>query len=568
MFDYVFTSLKGYKPSFLKHDIIAGIMVAALTIPVAMGYATVAGLPSIYGLYASILPAIGYILIASSRELVYGIDAAASAITGSCLAAFGIAAGSQEAMTTVALLSLFSGIFLIIFALFKLGRFADYVSMPVMSGFMSGLALSIIFSQVPKVLGIQGSGDDFTENLVAIFSQWAAINPTSLLIGAITVALILLGRRFAKRVPVGLILMVVFTILCATLRLDTMGVSIVGTIPQGLPPISFPDIGSVGDLGPLLGSSFMIAIVIFASSLTPAQSFAAQNKYELKNNREIAAYGVSNLLASISGCSPTSASVSRTVVSQQFNGKTQMVTIVSAICIVLVVLFFSGLLYYMPQPVLGAIVFAALIGAVDVKMIVVLFRSSRSEAVIWLVSAAGVLLVGTLFGVVIGVFMSFVDVVMRITKPPQAYLGKIDGRDGFFDMKYRKDARPVPDVAIYRFSARLFFGNINIFKAGVLKAIELYHPKLLVIDSSGINSIDATAAEEMRKILSQLDHAGVDYCFAGQTKTLNRQFEGFGLDPLLADGHTQKTIKDALAAFTASPIHTDKAHDDIEGESK
>ncbi len=551
MFKYVLTSLKGYKLSFLKSDIIAGVVVAALSIPVAMGYAGVAGLPPVYGLYASMLPVLGYILFASSPQLIFGTDASACAITGSVIAGMGIMAGSDDAVSAAALLSFFTALFLLLFAILRLGRFADYISMPVMSGFMSGTALSIMLSQVPKIFGIPSGGNNFFDSIVAIVTGIGKTNLISLAIGAVTVALVLVGRKFLPKLPMGLIVMVLGTALCALLRLDEQGVVVVGDIPRGLPPISLPDFFGPTGISAAIGSGLLIAVVIFADSLMSSRSFATRNHYKLDNNREIFAFGVSNLIASLSNCSPTSASVSRTAASEQFKGKTQMVSVVSVVVIGLVVMFFSGLLYYMPQPVLGGIVFAALLPVVDILVIRSLWRQTRNEAFIWLISAAGVLVVGVLFGVFIGVILSFFDVILRITNPPQAYLGKIEGRSGYFDQKNHKQAKAIPDVVIYRFSARLFFANVAIFKTGVKKAVEVNQPQAVIIDASGINSIDATAAEEISALLEWLDGQEVACYFAGQIDALNDQFEDFGLGSLREDGRIQKTVDDALEACAA-----------------
>ncbi len=553
MFRCILTSFRGYRLSYLKNDLVAGIIVAALTIPVAMGYAGVAGLPPVYGLYASMLPVLGYIIFASSPQLIFGADASASAVTGSCLAALGVVTGSSEAVSSAAILSLFVGIFLIIFSVLKLGKFAEYISKSVMSGFISGIALSILCGQVPKIIGITGSGNDFLGNMKAIVTQLDKINPLSVLLGGITAAVILLGKKYLPKLPVALVVMALGTCLSWAAGLDEHGVCVVGNIPGGLPELSLPDIFGHGNLGMYIGSGLMIAIIVFADSLMSAQSFAAKNEYELDNNREIFAFGFSNILASVSGCAPTSASVSRTAANEQFKGRTQMVSVVAVVVIGVVVTFLSGALYYMPQPVLGGIVFAALCGVVEVSQFRRLLHVSRSEAIIWAASAAGVLAVGTLFGVIIGVILSFVDVIIRISTPPQAYLGTIEGKDGFFDLSAHKNAKAIPGIVIYRFSARIFFANLGVFKAGVQKALDEMHPQAIIFDASGINSIDTTAADELKSIFAELDRQDVAYCFAGQTETLNRQFSALGLWARDDASHIKKTVKDALAAYSCRP---------------
>ncbi len=547
MFKYVLTSLQGYKLRNLKNDIISGIIVAALTIPVAMGYAQVAGLPPIYGLYASIFPVLGYILFASSPQLIFGIDASASAITGSLFAAFGIAAASADAQAAAPVLSLFTGIFLVVFAVFKLGRFSEYISMPVMSGFISGVALSIIVGQVPKVLGLDSDGTNFFGNMSILIQQITKLNWISLAMGVASIAIILLGKKFLRKIPMALIVLVLGTVLSAVFTLDQQGVVIVGTIPSGFPPLSLPQVFSIGNLPRYIGGGFIIAVVIFADSLLSSNSFAIRNGYTLNTRREIFAFGTSNLMAAFSGCSPTSASVSRTAASEQFKGKTQMTSIVAAVLITFVTVFLSGLLYYMPQPVLSGIIIAALVGVVDFAALRDLLRHSRREAAVWIASAAGVLLVGVLFGVLIGVLLSFINVIARLSSPPQAFLGTIKGREGYYDLASHKRAKAVPGVTIYRFSARLFFGNINVFVDSIKKTIADEKPRMLIIEASGINEIDVTAVDGLREITTLLEKEKVDFYFTGLIQQVEKQIEKLGLGPQIGKRHIKKTIAEALA---------------------
>lgn len=553
MSKYILPSLKGYKKSYLKNDIIAGIVVAALTVPVAMGYAEVAGLPPVYGLYASILPVIGYALFCSSRQLIFGIDAAASAITGSMLAMLGVAAQSDQAVALAPMLSLFAGLFLLLFSVFKLGRFASYISRPVMSGFITGISISIMLGQIPKVMELSSSGTDFFGNLESIFGTASQTNLVSLALGIGTIAVVLLGKKYLPKVPMALVVLVAGTAISAALQLDQRGVTITGDIPQGLPPISIPDFSSIPDIGVTILGGLVVAVVVFADSLLDSNSFAIQGKYKLDDNQELRAFGLSNLFASITGASPTSGSVSRTAASVQFKGKTQVVSLVAAGIVLMIVMFLSGLLYYMPQPVLSGIIIAALIGVIDVKMFKVLWRRSRMEWIIWLVSGLCVLVIGVLVGVIIGVILSFIDVIMRITSPPRAYLGVIDGKEGYYDLSTHKQARPVrDDIVIFRFTAPLFFANMQFFQKSILDAAAK-KPKLIIVEGSGISYIDTSAADGLKDLLDQLKPLGVDLYFAGTIGRVNQEMEEFGLKDYMNSGHVQKTIGDILSAQGVEP---------------
>lgn len=543
MFNYILLSLKGYKKEFLRNDVISGVVVAALTIPVSMGYAQVAGLSPIYGLYASFLPVLAYIIFASSPQLIYGIDATAT-VTGSILVAAGVAAGSAEALIFAPLLAFFTGVFMLIFAALRLGRFASYISTPVMSGFISGISISIIVGQIPKIMGVAGGGSDFFANISAIFSQLSSINWISLVMGVIAAAIILLAKKFFRKIPMALIILVLGTAITAFFRLDQYGVVIVGEIPQGLPAFSLPDFAAIDNWTFIILGGLVSAIACFAGSLLPSKSFAMRNKYTVDDNREILAYGVANIAAAVSGTAPTSASVSRTAANEQFRGKTQVVLIVAAGVIAFVLLFLSGLLYYMPQPVLSAIVLAALVGVIDIDVSIALFRHTKREATIWLVSLVGVLAVGVLFGVMVGIVLSFLVIIVNVVSSQSAELGVISDRDGYYDMSRHSDAKAIENVVIYRYSSPLVFANINTFINGLERATK-NNPQVVIIDASAITHVDVTAADTIRDLLTQYQEQHIQYYFSNTIGRFRDDLRKNHVDTDI-ENHLTKTIDEAL----------------------
>lgn len=544
MFKYILPSLRGYKKSYLRRDILAGIVVAALTIPVAMGYAQVAGLPPIYGLYASILPVIGYALFASSPQLIFGMDASASAITGSVIAGIVLAGGSATAIEVAPVLAFSTAVFLLLFAIFRLGRFAAYLSTPVMSGFISGIAISIIVGQIPKMMGVTAQGTDFFGNIGSIIGNFSQTSWLSLIIGIIAAVLVILGKKFFPKIPAALVVLVLATILSAIFHFSDFGVAIIGEIPTGLPRLAWPDVFSP-HIQEAFTVGFVIAIVVFADSLLSSNSFALRGRYKINDNQELYAFAASNFFASLTGTSPTSASVSRTAASEQFKGKTQLVSIVAALLIAIIVLFLGPLLYNMPQPVLAGIIVAAIVGVVEIGYAKKLFGRTRTEFSIWLASAIGVLLVGILFGVIIGVILSFIDFIRRSTAPPQAFLGKIPGHKGYYDLKRHPDAKPLDDIVIYRFSSALFFANIQLFEKSVSRIITKQKPRALILDASGVTSIDSTAAAELKAIIQSLDASGIPYFFTGAIGRLDDELTKFGLKQSGSE-HNIKTIDTAV----------------------
>ncbi|MDV0447584.1 putative sulfate transporter [Methanosarcinaceae archaeon Ag5] len=547
LFDHVFVTLKGYKKSYLKNDIVAGIVVAALTIPVAMGYAQVAGLPAIYGLYAAILPMIGYAVFATSKQVIFEADSAASAITGSVVVSLGVALGSPEAMAIIPVLTFFTAVFLLLFGILKAGRFANYISTPVVSGFLSGIALSVILGQIPKAMGISSVDGGVLAKVLGIITEIPSLNIYAFLLAAGTFLAVYLGKKFLKKVPMALVALVIGTAVTYFFGLDQKGVTIVGSIPKGLPSLIIPDFASFPNISMGVLSGLIIAIVILSDSLMTAKSFAMKNRYKLDENREVFAFSAGNFLSAISGTVPVCTSTSCTASNDQYHGKTQMVSLVCAGVIALIVAFFSGLLYYMPQPVLSGIIIAAVVGIVDAKLAHVLFKDNRDEFWIWIISLIGVLFVGVLFGVLVGVILSFADVIRGIATPKQSYLGKVDGQPGFYDLASNKDAKPVDGFLIYRFGARLFFGNIEIFTKGIESALSS-KPKAVIVDASGINNIDVTAGDSLKFLIKTLQDNGIDFYFARIRPDVEQDLRSNELDELIESGHTKRTIEEAILA--------------------
>lgn len=547
IFNYIFPSLKNYKKEYWSKDIVAGIVVASLTIPVAMGYAEVAGLPPIFGLYAAIFPIIAYAMFSSSPQLNLGANASSSAITASALASMGIALSSNQVLYIVPVLSFFCAIFLLLFAIANLGKFTKFISMPVMSGFITGVALSILFGQIPKMMGISADRSLFMGNIIAIITGFSKTNWFAVAIGVTVLALIIIGKKTVKKVPVSLILLVVATIASSALKFDEYGVKLIGDIPKGLPSFNIPDIFALPNLALGVLSGFLVALVCFADSLLSSKSFAIRNHYELDEQRELAAYSVANFAAAVTGCAPVGASVSRTAASEDFKGKTQLVSVVAAVIVGLVVAFFSPLLYYMPDPALAGITISALLGIIDVKGIRSILSRSKREAAIWTAAVLGVLLVGVLFGVLLGVFLSFIDVIARLSAPPSAMLGKIEGKRGYYDLQRNPEARPLPHVAIYRFSGALFFANVKDFSDGLENALS-EETEILIIDASAIISIDITAADELIKVVNMLEKKKIKYYITNGIGTFRDELERMELSSKISGEHIQKTIQDALNA--------------------
>lgn len=548
MFRYIFTSLHNYERKNLKDDIVAGIIVTSLSVPVSMGYAQVAGLPPIYGLYASFLPLIIYAAFSSTNQLIFGIGAASSAITASVLALVNVPLGGSDALLYVPALSLLTGIILLLFSIFKVGKLIGYIPVSVMSGFIFGIGLSIMFSQTPKILGIMNVRSGFLGELRTVIFQFSEINVLSAVIGIISIVVIIGGKKLAPKVPFSLFVLIGATIASAVFNFSYYGIKIVGKIEQGLPSLHLDNPLRLEHFALLLLGAFATAIVVSVDSLLTGISFSSDRSKPLKENREMFAFSMSNLASAISGSAPTSASMSRTAANVQFHGKTQLTSLISAGIILLVLVFFSNLLYYMPQSILSAIVFSALFSILksETKELKVLIKKSPIEAYVWLIAMLGVFLIGVIVGITLGIILTIaVMIVMKVILTPSTFLGHKENTREWYDIRRNKDVKEIENVIVYRFSGSLYFLNIKTFINEINSRITV-DTKAVIVDAHAMTTLDITAAHELSKFLYSLDDRKVYYYFVNTIGDFRDIIKERDLQGQLSKQHLFKTIDRAL----------------------
>ncbi|GEM_PF-792689 len=553
----ILPSVRGYKGEYLKADLMAGLVIAALSIPISMGYASVAGLPPVYGLYGSIVPTIVYSLFASSPQVLFGVDAAAAAITGSVLATAGIAAGSQDAILFVPLLALLSGLMLVVFSFARIGKLMSFVSQPVMGGFISGVGFSLMAMQIPKMMGLPITpSEEIITNVILIVQNAWQVNWIAVGLAAASIAVILFARRFYPKVPMPLFVLIMSIFVMMSGELENRGVKVMGTVQSGLPalhlPLVAPDqLAVIGGYGNLFYYAFLVAVVIMTESLLASNSFSLKNDYKLDDNQELLAFGLANAASSFVGSTPTSASVSRTAASDNFGGKTQLAPIISAV-IMIGVLFLTPLLYHLPMPVLSAIVFCALTTVVEWDLAKHLRKKRRNEYLIFLASCLGVLFFGIIPGVIIGVVLSFFAMLRLAAGPPRSLIGTMEGQRGYFALTRFPEAKSIPGVVMYRFSAALSFANARVFCNDVEDA---FGPdiRLVIIDASGIGAIDFTAVDRLDKLARKIEATGARLYFANQIPSVNDELKRMGLERITQKPGKSREIEDVLAEFGIEP---------------
>ena len=554
-------TLRKYKKENIIPDIIAGIIIAAVSIPISMGYAQIAGLPAVYGLYGSVLPIIVFGLLSTSRQFIFGVDAAPAALVGAALVTLGVTPGTEDAMRVVPVITFFTAIWLLVFFLFKAGKLVNYISTPVMGGFISGICTTIIFMQVPKLYGAGAGTGELFELVEHIAGTIREANIPSVVMGLVALAVLLVSRRIVPKFPMAIVVMVAGAVMSCFMDMDKYGIVCLSAVSTGLPSFVVPQV-DVRMLPNILTVSLSVAVVIMAETLLAENNFAQKNRYKIDDNQELLAFGAANLVAAFTGCCPINGSVSRTTMNEQYGGKTQFTGIVAGIVMVIILVCGTGFIGYLPVPVLTAIVISALYSAMEFKLAAKLWKVSKVEFYIFCGAYLGVLLLGTINGVLIGMILSFVAVIKRAADPPRNFLGLVPGHGEFLALEKFKHAYPIQHVVIYRFSSNLFFANIATFQKDIMDAVitstdipegkkadASYEnvTRAVIVDASAIGSVDVTAAKTLRIMYDTLKEMGVKLYITEHIGQLNVQLRKLGLGDLIENGSVRQTIERALA---------------------
>lgn len=540
----LFPTLKNYKKEYFKKDIFSGIIMAAVSIPISMGYAQIAGLPAVYGLYGSVFPILFFALFSTSKQFIFGVDAAPAAIVGAALVSLGIESGSKEAMQYVPVIALLTGLWLLLFYFLKAGRIVDFISTPVMGGFISGIALTIILMQIPKILGGKAGSGELPELAHHIFETCKEINWLSVVLGVGALVILRLAGKLIPKFPMAIVIMAVGVIATLLFHVDERGVVLLDAVESGLPKFHMFQFAGI-DWTQAAGRSLMIAAVIMSETLLSENNFALKNGYKIDENKEILACSMGNLAAACVGCCPVNGSISRTSMNEQYEGKTQAVSITAGAVMAVVLVCATGFIGYLPVSVLTAIVISALMNVVELHLAIRLFKVSRNEFYIFVAACISVLFLGTIYGVVIGLLLSFIAVVLRATNPPRTFYGMIPGKEVYYDLKRNRNAYPIKNTIIYRFSENLFFANIKIFQSDIESSIK-EDTKVVIVDAGAINSIDITAADRLEMMAKNFDKQGIHFYITEHSENVNEQMRSLGIGHLIEEGKVRRTILAAL----------------------
>ena len=544
---------RSYQRGWLPKDIVAGLVLSALLVPQGMAYAQLAGLPPVTGLYTSILCLLGYAVFGPSRVLVLGPDSSLGPMIAATIAPLLLANGDPaRAIALASMLAVMVGVVMVVAGLARFGFVADLLSKPTQIGYLNGLALTIVVGQLAKLFGFSVDAEGLVEEVreVALGLAHGEANLTAAILGVGSLVGILLLNRFMPKLPSVLIIVVLASILVSAFDLTSHDVDTVGVLPQGFPPFTIPDVGW-GDLPPLFVGALAIAVVALADTMSTASAFAARKGERVRGNQEMIGIGAANIAAGFFQGFPVSTSGSRTAVAEQAGSKSQVTGIVGAATITVVLVFATGLMQYVPQPTLGAIVITAALSLADISGTRRLWRQRRTEFWLSIIALLGVAFLGVLPGILIAVGMSILNVFHRAWWPHQAELGRVDGIDGLHDTESYPDADLLPGLVVYRFDAPLIFANARKF-GEKLREIAEDDPDLrwIIVAAEPITDVDTTASDMLHDLDAWLNERGVSLVFAEMKDPVREKIERYQLTRVIDPRHFLPTLDEAVAQYT------------------
>jgi len=546
--------LKTYDTTKLKKDMVAGITVAVMLIPQGMAYAMLAGLPPIYGLYAGLLPLFIYPFLGSSHQLSVGPVALVSILVLSGLGQIA-EPGSEKFIELAILTAVISGIIQVVLSVFRLGFLVKFLSDAVLTGFTSAAAIIISFSQIKNILGLELDRStsilSMAENLLWHIDE---TNFYSFILGITGLVLLLVIKKLNRSFPTALVLLVLGTLAVAFFELDQKGVAILGAVPPGLPNFVMPDF-SLASIQSIFSLSIIICLLSFIESLAIAKTIAARhNHYPINANQELLALGISKIAGGFFQAYPTTGSFTRSAINDSAGAQTGVASIFAAILVGITLMFFSSSVYYLPKAILGAIIFSAVLGLINVPKIKFYYQTSKHDFWVMVFTFVTTLLFGIQNGMIVGILLSISYILHRTSKPFYAILGNLEGTNVFRNVERFPEAKEREDLLIIRFDAAIYFGNASYLREIIWTEIRIraIKPTYLVLDFSSIPSIDATGLQTFAQIVEELDLAEINLILTNVLGPTRDRLTSSGLMDKIGAQNQFLINKDAYT-FTLNP---------------
>jgi SulP family sulfate permease len=545
----IFQGILPFNWHFIPTEIIAGITLAALGIPEVMGYTKIAGTPVITGLYTLLLPVLVFAILGSSRHLVVGADSATAAILASGLV--GLAA--QDTPQYVALagaLAIIAAIFLILARLIRLGFLANFLAKSVLIGFLTGVGIQVALGQVGGMLGVQTHGSGTIQKFASALQQIPQANIASVIISLVVLLIIIAASRINNRIPGALIAVVGMIIASYVLNFSTKyGVEVLGYVPRGLPKIGLPDV-TLTQLPQLLTTALSIFFVILAQSAATSRAYATRYTEDFDENVDLIGLGLANIAAGISGAFVVNGSPTKTEIVDSAGGRTQIAQITTAFIVLLVLLFLTGPLAYLPTAVLASVVFLIGIRLIDVKGMRRIFRLSRTEFIVAAITAIVVVFIGVEQGIGLAIVLSIIDHLRHSYKPFDALM--VPTPFGIWKtMSVEQGHQAAPGLVVYLFASGLYYANSTRFSQEILKVVADAEPKIkwFAIEAAAITYIDFTAADTVQHVHKALQKRGVTLVLANVVDNVKKELDHYGLTALIGEEHFFDTLPEVLEAY-------------------
>lgn len=553
-------TLRQYQAEWLPHDIVAGLVLTTMLVPVGIAYAVASGVPGIYGLYATIVPLLAYAVFGPSRILVLGPDSSlAAVILGVVLPLSG--GDPHRAIALAGMMAVVSGIVCILAGVARLGFITELLSKPIRYGYMNGIALTVLISQLPKLFGFSIEGDGPLRELWAIAKAIlnGKANWIAFAVGAGTLAVILLLKNYL-RVPGILIAVVGATAIVGALNLATSAdVSVLGPLPQGLPAFTIPWI-TYADIVPVVIGGLAVALVSFADTSVLSRVYAARSRTNVDPNQEMVGLGAANLAAGFFQGFPISSSSSRTPVAEAAGARTQLTGVVGALSVALLLLVAPNLLQHLPSAALAAVVIASAIGLFEIEDLIRIYRIQPWEFWLSIVCFLGVAVFGAIPGIGLAVVIAIIEFLWDGWRPHSAVLGRPKDVEGYHDITRYPEAQQIPGLVLFRWDAPLFFANAELFKERVLAAVagSPSSVRWFVVAAEPVTDVDVTAADVLAELDETLRAEGIELSFAELKDPVKDELKRFGLFAQIGEDSFYPTVEAAVRSYVRK--HPTKQH--------
>lgn len=541
-------AVRTYQRNWARPDVIAGVVLAAILVPQGMAYAELAGLPPVTGLYTTIGCLVGYAIFGPSRILVLGPDSSVSPMIFAALVPLLVGGDTHRAIALAGMLAVIVALIEIGMGLARLGFVADLLSNEVQVGYMNGLALVIIVGQLPKLFGFSTDAEGFGAEVKAFFVHLDSTVGAALAVGLGVLVLLLLLSRFSRALPAVLVGIVTATVVSAAFDLHAHGVPTVGSLPRGLPKPSLPWT-KFSDIGPLMIAAVGITLVSLADTIATSASFGARRGEEVDPNQEMIGIGAANLASGFLRGFAVSTSGSRTAVVEQAGAKSQLASVVGAVIVATLLLFFNSLLAALPQSALAAVLIGAALSLLNLGALAKYWRVRKSAFVLSIIASLGVIVLGVLQGIVIAIALAVALYFRRGWQPRGALLGRVEGLRGWHNLERYPGAVQTPGIAVYRWEAPLFFANCSSFRTEVRKIVRSHEVSWVIVQCEAVTDIDVSAAQMLEQLDQELNARGIHMAFVEMRTRLEHLVQRYGLFETLDRDRFYPTLESGLAAL-------------------